>query len=238
MKEVLEYIDEREAEFGRHLTVARMLEARVDDVVENDDHQIEIRHVNTLKSGLLIHLYNIVEAATTRTLEVVGQTVVTEKPKSWTEAMLKEWVRTAIWDGEERLGEGAVTRLARISGVLASGESPDAFMVKGEPGSWDDVAIKKVADRLGCSLVLSRAIKKSAFEPIYLNETTAMKYLAGRRNAIAHGATTFEEGAREHTLDDIGNLAERVIPFLKAVAQSYEAFLETKGYLARQQAAA
>lgn len=238
MREVLEYIDEREAEFGRHLTVARMLEARVDDVVENDDDQIEVRHVNTLKSGLLIHLYNIVEAATTRTLEVVGQTVVNEKPKLWTEAMLKEWVRAAIWDGEERLGDGAVTRLARISGVLASGDSPDAFIVKGEPGSWDDVSIKKVANRLGCSLILSRAIKKSTFEPVYLNETTAMKYLASRRNAIAHGATTFEDGARDHTLDDISNLARRVIPFLKAVAQSYEAFLEAKGYLTPQQVAA
>lgn len=238
MKEVLEYINERESEFGRHLSVARLLEARVDDVVEDDDVQVEVRHVNTLKSGLLIHLYNIVEAATTRTLEVVGQTVVTEKPRLWTDAMLKEWVRSAIWDGEERLGDGAVTRLAQIGSVLASGQSPGAFMVKGEPGSWDDVAIKKVAKRLGCSLVLSRAIRRSAFEPAYLNETTAMKYLANRRNAIAHGVTTFEEGAREHTLDDIGNLAGRVIPFLKAVAQSYETFLEAKGYLTPQQAAA
>lgn len=238
MREVLEYFDERESEFGRHLSVARLLEARVDDVVGDEDGQVEIRHVNTLKSGLLIHLYNIVEAVTTRTMEVVGQTVVTEKPKLWTEAVLKEWVRAAIWDGEDRLGEGAVTRLARIGGVLASGEAPDAFMIKGEPGSWDDVAIKRVAERLGCRLVLSRAIKRAAFEPVYLNEMTAMKYLASRRNAIAHGATTFEEGARDHTLDEIAELAGRVLPFLKAVAESYEAFLDAKGYLAPQEAAA
>jgi hypothetical protein len=238
MRDVLDYFEERESEFGRHLSVARLLEGRVDDLVGDEDLQVEIRHINTLKSGLLIHLYNIVEAVTTRTLKVVGLTVVTEKPKLWTEAMLKEWLRAAIWDGEERLGDGAVARLARIGGVLASGESPEAFMVKGEPGSWDDAAIKKVAQRLGCSLTLSDAIKQAAFEPAYLNETTAMKYLANRRNAIAHGATTFEEGARDHTLDEIAELAGRVFPFLKAVAESYEAFLNAKGFLAQQGAAA
>jgi hypothetical protein len=124
MREVLEYFEERESEFNRHLFVARLLEARVNDVVGDDDAQIEIRHVNTLKSGLLIHLYNIVEAITTRTMKVVGRTVVTEKPKLWTESVLKEWVRAAIWDDDERLGEGAVTHLARLGGILASGDAP------------------------------------------------------------------------------------------------------------------
>jgi MAE_28990/MAE_18760-like HEPN len=238
VKEVLEYFEERVSEFGRHLYVARLLQSRVDDEVGNAGGQIEVRHVNTLKSGLLIHLYNIVEAVTTRTLEVVGQTVVAEKPKLWTEAMLKEWVRAAIWDGEERLGDGAVTRLASIGSVLASGNSPEAFKVKGEPGSWDDVAIKKVAERLGCSLVLSRAIKRNVFEKAYLNDMTAMKYLASRRNAIAHGATTFEDGARDHTLDEIEKLAHRILPFLRAVAESYEAFLDNKSYLTPHKAAA
>lgn len=52
MREVLEYFEERASEFDRHLFVARLLEARIDDVVGDDDAQIEIRHVNTLKSGL------------------------------------------------------------------------------------------------------------------------------------------------------------------------------------------
>lgn len=238
MREVLEYFEEREAEFGRHLFVARLLEARVDDVVDGDEAQVEVRHVNTVKSGLLIHLYNIVEAVTTRTMQVVGQTVVAEKPKMWTGPVLKEWIRAAIWDGEDRLGEGAFTRLAGISGVLASGNSPEAFMVKGEPGSWDDVAIRKVADRLGCPLNIPLAIKRAVFEPVYLNEMTAMKYLASRRNAIAHGSATFEEGARDHTLDEINELAGRVLPFLKAVTKSYEAFLGSKSFLAPQGVAA
>lgn len=238
MREVLEYLEERRVEYDRHLYVARLLEARVDEAVVDDAAQVEVRHVNTLKSGLLIHLYNIVEAVTVRTMEVVGQTVVTEKPKLWTEAVMKEWVRAVIWDGTERLGEGAVSRLVGISSVLASGEAPTAFKIKGEPGSWDDEAIKKVAERLGCRLVLDGAIRRAAYEPVYRDEMTAMRYLASRRNAIAHGATTFEEGAHDHTLDEIATLAGRILPYLKAVTESYQAFLDAKVFLVPQPEAA
>lgn len=238
MRDVLAYLAERESEFARHLSVARLLEARVDESVGEEDTQVEIRHVNTLKSGLLIHLYNIVEAVTTRTMAVVGKTVVTERPKRWTEAVLKEWVRAAIWGGEERVGEGAIARLTRVSGVLVSGEAPDAFVVKGEPGSWDDEAIKKVAERLGCALVLSDEIKRAAYERVYRDETTALKYLSRRRNDIAHGQTTFEEGAHDLTLDELSKLAGRVLPFLKAVTESYDVFLSNKSYLAAEEVAA
>lgn len=238
MRDVLTYLEERESEFARHLSVARLLEARVDETMNEADIQVEVRHVNTLKSGLLIHLYNIVEAVTTRTLTVVGRTVVTERPKRWTEAVLKEWVRAAIWSGEERIGEGALSRLTRVSGALVSGESPDAFIVKGEPGSWNEEAIKRVAERLGCTLVLSREIRRAAFERVYRNETTALTYLSRRRNDIAHGETTFEEGAHDLTLDELSQLAGRVLPFLKAVTESYDAFLSNKNYLAAEEAAA
>jgi MAE_28990/MAE_18760-like HEPN len=238
MREVLAYHAERESEFSRHLFVARSLQTRVDESMSDGNSQIEIRHINTLKSGLLVHLYNIVEAVTTRTMKVVGTMVVTDKPKLWTEAMLKEWVRAAIWSGEERIGEGALSRLTQVSGVLASGEALDPFVVKGEPGSWDDDAIKKVAKRLGCSLVLPSDIQRRAYETVYRDETTAMKYLARRRNDIAHGNTTFEEGAHDLTLDEISELADRVIPFLKSVTESYDTFLRDKIYLTSQEAAA
>ncbi len=229
MNDVLAYLDEREEEFERHLSIARMLQARVDDV--DGDVHVEVRHVNTIKSGLLIHLYNIVEAITTRTLETVGRTVISERPRRWTESILKEWVRSEIWAGEERLGDGAVKRLAEIGATLASGNSPTAFVVKGEPGSWNDKSIKKVAERLGCALMLSPEVSRAAYERIYRDETTALTYLAHRRNAIAHGSSTFEDGANDITLDELTALGNRVLPYLRAVAESYREFLANRSFL-------
>lgn len=231
MRAVLAYFQEREEEFARHLSIARMLDTRVNEVT-SEDIRVEVRHVNTIKSGLIIHLYNIVEAISTKILKIVGQTVVTERPGRWTEEILKEWVRAVVWNGEERIGDGVLTRLTRESSRLASGQLLADFIVKGEPGSWDDEAIRKVAKRLGCQLLLSDEIRQAAYETRYRNDTTALQYLAKRRNDIAHGVSTFEEGAHDLTLDELVALADRVLPFLKAVAESYEAFLTQKSYIA------
>lgn len=238
MRDVLTYLDERQEEFTSHLAIARMLEARVDEDRKESDLQVEVRHINTIKSGLLIHLYNIVEAVMTRTLQTVGRTVVTKRPAFWTEAVLKEWVRAAVWSGEERIGDGAFNRLAGVSRTLVSGLAPTEFVVKGEPGSWTDEAITKVAERLGCQLVFTPEIKRAAFEKVYRDDTTATKFLAGRRNAIAHGATTFEEGARDMTLDNLEQLAGRVLPFLKAVTECYQTYLDSEAYVQVEGAAA
>lgn len=231
MINVISYLDERKDEFDRHLAIAQMLEARVDESVGDGEVQVEIRHINALKSGLLIHLYNIVEATTTQTLKTVGQIIVRDKPKRWKETVLKEWLRAAVWSGEERIGDPALKRLIQVSGALVSGDSPDAFVVKGEPGSWNDKSIKKVADRLGCKLIIPRKVAKGAYEKKYLDEKTAMAYLADRRNAIAHGNSTFEDGASGMTLVDLKDLSQRILPYLRAVSESYKLFLEGKHYL-------
>jgi hypothetical protein len=231
MIEVLEYLADREQEYARHVSIARMLEARIDQEDGEGESHVEIRHVNTIKSGLLIHLYNIVEAVTTRTLASVGETVVSERPGRWTESVLKEWVRAEVWGGDERIGDGALNRLTKVSGSLASGANLVAFMVKGEPGSWDDKAIKKVATRLGCALTLTTSVRRAAYEKVFRDEKTAMEDLARRRNAIAHGASTFEDGANDLTLDDLEDLARRVLPYLKAVSLSYQIYLNEQKYL-------
>lgn len=238
MRDIFDYLEEREQEFRRHFTVARILESRVDDALADDDIHIEVRHINTIKSSLLVHLYNIVEAVTTRTLEHVGQVVATERPGLWTSDVLAEWVRAEFWNTEERLSDGALRHLTNLSGRLVSGENADAFNVKGEPGSWDDKAIKKVAERLGCRLVLSPEISRAAYARTYRNETTAMGHLAVRRNHLAHGNSTFEEGASDLTLYDVEELAGRVLPYLKAVTESYKAFLENKDFLKKEEEAA
>lgn len=232
MNEVISYLDERMEEFHSHLSIARMLELRVDEAVVDGNIRVEVRHVNTVKSGLLIHLYNIVEAVMSRTLQEVGEAVVTEKPNLWTENLLSEWVRSEVWNGEGRIGDQAMKRLTQASSKLASGERLQAFLIKGEPGSWNDDAIKKVAVRLDCNLSLSSTVSRAAYERKYRNNTTALQYLASKRNAIAHGSSTFEEGANDLNIDELENLSNRILPYLKAVAESYQSFLVNKKYLA------
>jgi hypothetical protein len=238
MNHILRYLQERNEEFERHYSVACMLEGRVDATTVDGNIEIEVRHINTIKSGLLVHLYNIVEAVSTRTLEKVGQVVSTVNPGLWTDTVLAEWVRSEFWAAEERLGESALNHLIALSGKLVSGNNTDAFVVKGESGSWDDVSIKKVAARLGCDLVLSADIKRKAYETKYRNNKTALQLLAKRRNDLAHGNTTFEESVSDLTLNEVRELADRILPYLKEVTRSYEIFLDNKYFLKSEAAAA
>jgi hypothetical protein len=237
MKEVVDYLAERKSEFSRHMVIARIIESRVNDKTSGTSAKVEVRHVNTLKSGLIIHLYNIVEATLTRSLTAVGDCILAERPARWTEGVLKEWVRAEVWSAEEKIGAKALENFTKISGMLAAGGNVPAFSVKGEPGSWTDKGIEKIAQRLGCKLVLSAAIKKDALSKTYKDQTNAFEFLANRRNAIAHGNVTFEEGANQMSLDELQKLADRIIPFLLAVVESYQTYVETKAYLTSTESA-
>lgn len=231
MREVLLYLDERKSEFARHVLIAKSLEDRLDAELGVGEMRVEVRHINTLKSGLLIHLYNIVEAVMSRTLRVVGQTASLDAPKKWTAELRKEWVRSQIFNGEGNLGDAALDKLSNVSGNLASGSNLAPFTVKGAPGSWEDKKIAKVAQRLNCQLNINANVKRAACEPIYRNDKSAFEYLAGKRNAIAHGATTFEEGASELTLEEIKLLGDRVLPYLEATLRCFESYLTAKSYI-------
>ena len=231
MRKVITYINEREDEFARHYNIAHLLENRLSESFAEVGINIEIRHINTLKSGLIIHLYNIVEAACTRILETVGSGIVSDRPRFWTDDVLHEWVRGEFWSAEEKIGDGALKHLRNISRTLVDGYEMSQFRIKGTPGSWDKDAIQKVAKQMGCNLDIPQDILRSVSEKVYRNDTNALKYLANRRNDIAHGNTTFEDGVYDLTLAQLKELADRVIPYLKAVADSFEDYLKNKAYL-------
>jgi hypothetical protein len=173
----------------------------------------------------------------TRTLETIGRTVVTEQPRLWTQAVLEEWIRAEIWGGEERLGERAFRRLTKVSGILALGDSPTAFVVKSEPGSWNEKSVRRVARRLGCTLDLPSEVSRAAYDEVYKNNTTALTFLANRRNAIAHGESTFEDGANDITLGELVKLGQRILPYLRSVAACYRDFLQERQYLKSEEEA-
>tara|TARA_Y100000310_G_scaffold265563_1_gene276665 strand:- start:1687 stop:2400 length:714 start_codon:yes stop_codon:yes gene_type:complete len=237
MNDILIYLNERKEEFSRHYSIAKMLEQRLNDASSDSEMYVEVRHVNTVKSGLLVHLYNIVEAVSTRTLKYVGQHIACEDPKLWNEFVLHEWIRSEFWNKDQN-PDTTLSHLTRISDKLISGNVTGVFNIKSATGSWDDQDIKAIAKRMGCKLVISNSVKRNAYEKKYRDNKNALEYLSLRRNAIAHGSSTFEEGAIDLTLIEVKELSTRVLPFLEEVTKSYEAYLNDKDYLKKEGVAA
>ena len=110
MTELRASLDERREEFDTHYTVASALEDRIfaGAEVSIGETKLSLRHLLTMKSGLIVHLYNIVEATMSGAIELIGGAVGTVPPRRWSRNALREWLRE---HGVERIDGGEDARL-------------------------------------------------------------------------------------------------------------------------------
>lgn len=238
MSTILGYLDERAEEFKRHYSIAKMLEGRISSDLGGEEFFIEVRHINTLKSGLIVHLYNIVESVMDRIMAEVTETIVKEAPKCWRKDVFHEWMRGEFYNMNDQSSESLIDKFSDIGFSLVAGSDVQKFVFKGVSGTWTIKKIKAVATRFGCLLDIPADISKNAHEKIYRDNKDALTYLARRRGAISHGSTTFEEGVQDMTLDGLEALADRVLPYIRAVVESYLTYLDEKKYLSEAEAIA
>ena len=191
---------------------------------------VEIEHVEVLKSGFLVHLYNVVEAVMGKILDEVAADVTKYPPAKWSSSVRTEWIRARA--GVER-GLESGQRLSRtveivdetIKGVVTGG-----FRVAYN-GNWSDSEIAKVSDRLGCSLQTTPDVHRRACRVRFQDDFAPMKYVRHKRNLLAHGNQTFREGARELSPQDLRKLRETVVEYMESVALSFSSYLDGKSFL-------
>ena len=66
--------------------------------------------------------------------------------------------------------------------------------------------------------------------PTY-GDKTPLQFLALRRNAIAHGRRSFEEGANDLQLGDIRELADVVLDYMGYAADAFQAHVDSSAHL-------
>ncbi len=59
----------------------------------------------------------------------------------------------------------------------------------------------------------------------------ALEFLADRRNAIAHGRRSFENGATDLTLQDIQDLTEITIEYMEFAVIAFQSFLNDRKFI-------
>lgn len=225
----------RREEFEAHLALARALEDRL--ILETDNTigsiTLSTRHINTIKSGLLIHLYNIEEAIMTQALRFIGDALGSVEPRRWTQLTLREWLRGSVVG---RIGEGGEDgRLDTIfasSTLLLGAAPPGPQPLKKPTGTWDDKAIALFLKRMGIVCNMPPLMwTRIGPAPLY-GDKTPLQFLADRRNAIAHGRRSFEEGANDLQLDDVQTLASIVLDYLGYIAKAFHEHVETDAHVA------
>lgn len=224
---------ERREEYETHFALASALQDRIfKENLSLGDFELSARHLLTLQSGLVIHLYNIVEATMTRASDLVGVAVGASAPRAWSKHALLEWLRK---NAVLPLSAGEVTRLNTVhsvSVVLMADSPPGTRTLKKPSGTWSDVQIETFAERLGVPFMIPSALEPRIEPQSRYGDVTPLCFLAKRRNDIAHGQRTFESGCNDLTLQDIQELADVVFDYLGVAADAFQNYVDGQLYLA------
>jgi hypothetical protein len=227
-------LEVRREEFDAHFALAKALEDRM--VLEAGSSLGEVnlsaRHINTIKSGLIVHLYNIEEALLTQGLVALGSAFGEVEPRRWTNHTLKEWLRGSV---VARISEGGEDRrldtIFQSSAKLLAVDPLGPQELKKPSGTWDDKAIATFMERLQIQCEMPPEMwTRIRAEPHY-GDKTALQFLADRRNAIAHGRRSFEQGAHELQISDIRILADIVLDYLGYVMTAFQDHIVTSAYI-------
>lgn len=234
MTALLTILRERTQEFDTHYGLAVSLE---DKIFEGEDvsigiTQLSVQHLLTMKSGLIVHLYNVVEAMMSQATKMVGSAFGTVAPKNWSINARREWLRE---HGVARIEGSVDTRLKQVesfsTNLLTDGPLGPQHIRK-PPGSWTDNSIGLFAERLGVHLQIAPDLYRKMAKKDYLGERSPLAFLADRRNDLAHGHRSFEDGGKDLILAQIREIADVAFEFMELVATSFQTYVDQKHFVA------
>lgn len=231
MDDVKKYLDERKQEVNIHLKLLAALEKRsMEFQSSEDDLKIDVRQVLILKASILVHLYNVIESTMAKSLEVIETAVHSHHPKNYSDVLFDKWVDTNIRVSNE-VNVSKLNNRAQNMGRELLGESGwSKLSIQKTDGNWDDKRTIDFTKKLGIKIIYPRGFKAKLRRP-YFNELSMMQYIRKRRNDLAHGFITFEDGADNKTHADLDSLASLSIQFMELVVDACHKFVTDDDFL-------
>lgn len=225
---------ERKEEFDMHLGLAQALDRRLFEGggASIGETVLTARHLLTIKSGLVVHLYNIVEAVMTRTIQDVGVAVQNTPPSEWSSDTLKEWLRFHASIGIDGSEDTRLDVVHKAALKLLTKEPIEELSFKKPSGTWSDKIIFTFSQRLNVEFRLTPMVARKMAKSAKYGDKTPLEFLADRRNAIAHGRRSFEEGANDLSLQDIQELSEAALDYMELAIAAFQRFVNDRRFVA------
>lgn len=238
MSGVRDYLQERKSEVGQHLSLLRILDRRSKETPDaNDEDRIELRQVMIMKSSVLVHLYNIIESTMTRSLDELSEHVSKHHPRSYNETFFRAWMKFTARTHEGLAPESLLDCVTEVGKDLIRESQWAPLKIKKGLGNWDDKLIADLARVLAIPIDIEDAISRPAREH-YIDNDSRMVYLRKKRNDLAHGWATFEDGARDRTVDELDYMAASILNYIEEIAVCFESFANNGLFLQEEGAAA
>jgi len=235
MNEVKIYLSDRESELKIHLALLDILTERSKEApTDKQTKRVNTSQLAILKSTILVHLYNIVEAVFARLLKSTASKAYQHHPKDYSEGLFNEWIAWNVKVTPEINIDRLRKTVAEVGEALRSEDDWLEFEIQKSGGNWSEINIIELSTKLGVTIDLEPSFKENLFKAYY-NGLTQMGYIKLRRNDLAHGNMTFEEGAEGKTIQDLVELRDTVIEFMHIVVDAYTDFITNGEYLRQYQ---
>lgn len=186
-----------------------------------------------LYSGVYLQLYNLVEATVTHCLEAVTTAIENAWfPIDLSDELRREWVRVVarthiILNHDNRL-QAAFTLFEHL---IQANPVPAGFKVdKGAGGNWDDNAIQDISVRMGCPLNVSQPVY-SKIKRKFRDDKGPLEFIKSLRNDLAHGTVSFEECGQSITVQELHELKNNAVDYLREVVTCFKGFIDNHEYL-------
>lgn len=232
MRDFSVVLNDRKAEVRSHLTFIQRLESAATGrsngagIGPSDSEPI-----NILKSGLLVHLYNVIEAVMTKILEEVEIEARAHTPVNWRDGLIREWARGRVNLTREMTVQQAENRVETLVREAISRDNLGTIRIKRKPGNWSDVEIAQVAEKLECALNVPAQVYDRACISVFENDLSPMKYLRHKRNFLAHGNDSFVEAARHLSVERLSELFEATADYMGHVSTAFSEYLDNASFL-------
>lgn len=189
-----------------------------------------------LYSSVFLQLYNLVEATVTRCINAVADAASKSgrwRPHDLCTNLRREWVRyharTHIdLNYENRL----IDAVALCDNLITRLPIKDLKIHKGGGGNWDDTEIEDfMVNRLGLTLNYTHETLSLAKRHVR-DDKGALKLIKKLRNDLAHGSTSFAECGNEITANELREIANRTISYLRETVEQFVEYISQHMFLA------
>lgn len=190
---------------------------------ENDRKEnLNIRLGLTLKSGLVLLLYNLVEATISKCLGAIHQNLTDENISYFemSDELQKIWLRYhyELLNDNSKNNDRNVSQLQTMVEILSANKTITISLADSKQlseslysGNLDAREIKKIAKKYGISFDL---------------ESTEVRFVEQMRNKLAHG----EVGCRDKPIQYMKKVKDETITFIDAFTNTVENFISERKY--------
>lgn len=218
MEIILEGFEKRAKEVSDYFTFLRELEQQEVKLIKDGNiSKIDTELAKTLKATGYLLLYNLVESTLRDAIESIFDEIQT---RNISFDNLKIEFKKMIWKNiKKRNVDQLTTKITILSQhiIRESFDPNDLFS-----GNVDARKIKKIAMIYGFSTITDSKTTKDGIDLLSIKKN---------RNDLAHGILPFSEVGEGATAENLLEISDRVIKYLRQILENINEYLEREEYL-------